>query len=378
MQGGVRKKGDTWYYYFDLAKVDGKRKKIERKGGKTKKEALEALRKAITEYELGGSIVKSNSSMSFSDYLDYWYNSYVIINCKYNTQLNYRTVIDKHLKPALGLFKLNSLNPEQLQHFLNNKMINGFSKNSVGNFYGVLSGSLKYAVYPLKYINNNPMQFVKMPKYSIDKVNTDNLKIISIEEWNKIINRFPKGSPEYIPLQIAFHTGMRSGEVLGLTWDCIDFNNKTIRIEKILIDKGKGVFELGSPKTDSSYGEIVIGDILINILKEHKEWQNKNKNEYGSYYTDNNFVCTKQNGKQVTTSVIKYLSRIVNYELGIKFNFHSLRHTHATMLLAAGANIKDIQKRLRHSRLSTTMDTYSHVTKELSTSTVNIFESLLS
>ena len=233
MQGGVRKKGDTWYYYFDLAKVDGKRKKIERKGGKTKKEALEALRKAITEYELGGSIVKSNSSMSFSDYLDYWYNSYVIINCKYNTQLNYRTVIDKHLKPALGLFKLNSLNPEQLQHFLNNKMINGFSKNSVGNFYGVLSGSLKYAVYPLKYINNNPMQFVKMPKYSIDKVNTDNLKIISIEEWNKIINRFPKGSPEYIPLQIAFHTGMRSGEVLGLTWDCIDFNNKTIRIEKI-------------------------------------------------------------------------------------------------------------------------------------------------
>ena len=378
MQGGVRKKGDTWYYYFDLAKVGGKRKKIERKGGKTKKEALEALRKAITEYELGGSIVKSNSSMSFSDYLDYWYNSYVIINCKYNTQLNYRTVIDKHLKPALGLFKLNSLNPEQLQHFLNNKMINGFSKNSVGNFYGVLSGSLKYAVYPLKYINNNPMQFVKMPKYSIDKVNTDNLKIISIEEWNKIINRFPKGSPEYIPLQIAFHTGMRSGEVLGLTWDCIDFNNKTIRIEKILIDKGKGVFELGSPKTDSSYGEIVIGDILINILKEHKEWQNKNKNEYGSYYTDNNFVCTKQNGKQVTTSVIKYLSRIVNYELGIKFNFHSLRHTHATMLLAAGANIKDIQKRLRHSRLSTTMDTYSHVTKELSTSTVNIFESLLS
>ena len=75
MQGGVRKKGDNWYYYFELAKVEGKRKKIERKGGKTKKEAQAALRKAIAEYENAGSL-QERSDMSFSDYLDFWYKNY--------------------------------------------------------------------------------------------------------------------------------------------------------------------------------------------------------------------------------------------------------------------------------------------------------------
>ncbi len=71
---------------------------------------------------------------------------------------------------------------------------------------------------------------------------------------------------------------------------------------------------------------------------------------------------------------MKYLSRVVNYELGINFNFHSLRHTHATMLLESGANLKDIQKRLGHSKLSTTLDTYSHVTNKMKNDTVNILE----
>lgn len=98
---------------------------------------------------------------------------------------------------------------------------------------------------------------------------------------------------------------------------------------------------------------------------------------YGEYYIDNNFVCTKESGKHVITDTLKYLSRVVNYELNIDFTFHMLRHTYATMLLEAGANIKDIQKRLGHSKLSTTMDTYSHVTITMEKNTVNIFEKTL-
>lgn len=74
---------------------------------------------------------------------------------------------------------------------------------------------------------------------------------------------------------------------------------------------------------------------------------------------------------------MKYLSRVVNYELFINFNFHSLRHTHATMLLENGAEPKDIQVRLGHSKFSTTMDTYSHVTKKMKNETIDIFESLV-
>lgn len=141
-------------------------------------------------------------------------------------------------------------------------------------------------------------------------------------------------------------------------------------------EKGSNKFVLGTPKTPSSYRVIHIGESLINLLIKHKEYQNKNRENYGQWYHNSNFICTKENGEHITIDSYKYLSRVVNYELGIKFSMHSLRHTHATLLLEQGANIKDIQRRLGHSKLSTTMDTYSHVTENMRNSTVSIFETI--
>lgn len=376
MQGGVRKRGKKWYYYFDVGTVDGKRKKIERVGGDTKAEALKKLREALAEFERAGAII-DESNISVADYFDYWFENYVKVNCKYHTQEYYKQIIEKHIKPNLGIYKLKSISPATLQEFINSKYLQGYSKNSLKNFFGVLSKALKMAVYPYQFIKENPMQYVELPKVEEKKKDKYDLKIITMEEFNRIIERFPEGSSFYIPCQIAFHTGMRAGEVCALTWDCVDLKNKTIRVEKTLIGKGKGIWELASPKTKSSYRTIAIGDTLVNILKKHKKSQIENKLRYGKYYKDSNFVCTKENGELVTPNSLKYLSKVVNYELGIDFNFHSFRHTHATMLLEAGANIKDIQERLGHSRITTTIDTYSHVTKKMKLDTVNIFESLI-
>ncbi|MHB9940892.1 site-specific integrase [Clostridium sporogenes] len=376
MKGSVRKKGNRWYYSFYTGTVDGKRKRIERSGGDTKKEAETALRNALNEFENCGSVL-NESNISVSDYFDYWHKEYALINCKYNTQVNYKRIIEKHIKPNLGVYKLKTLTPAILQEFLNKKYRNGFAKNTLSNFYGVLSGALKMAVYPYKLIKENPMTYVTMPKYNNINNDKDDLKILSLENFKEIINRFPEGSNFYISLQIAFNTGMRAAEVCGLTWDCIDLKNNTITIKKIIIYKNKE-WIFGTPKTKSSYRTILIGNTLVNILKHHKKYQIKNKLKYGKHYTLSNFVCTKENGELVTTNSLKYLSRVVNYELQIPFNFHSLRHTHATMLLESGANIKDIQKRLGHSKLATTMDTYSHVTKNLSEDSVAKFESIIS
>lgn len=376
MQGGVRKKGDTWYYYFDLAKVDGKRKKIERKGGSTKKEALTALRNAIAEYENAGTL-KNDNDISYSDYLDYWMNNYVKIQCKRTTEALYKRYIEQHIKPILGLYKLKTLNPSILQDFLNKKSINGFSKNTVSSFYGLLSGSLKYAVYPMKYIKENPMTYVHMPRYDIlHKKDSTELKIISLTDFNKMIERFPVGSSFYIPLQIAFQTGLRASEVTGLTWDDIDFNNYTLEVNKILVKIGPE-WTFGTPKTQSSHRIINIGPSLVKILQDHKIYQDEMRIKYGHWYRESNFICTKENGENITTESLKYLSRVVNYELKINFNFHSLRHTHATMLIENGANMKDVQNKLGHSKLSTTMDTYAHVTPNMQRQTVDIFENAI-
>ena len=243
----------------------------------------------------------------------------------------------------------------------------------------MLSGALKYAVYPCNYIKENPMYYVNIPKYDEVHKESKDLKIITTQEFTRIIERFPIGSSFYIPLQIGFNTGMRGGEIAALTWDNVNLENGIIHVKHTLIDTGaKGVtdFKLGTPKTKSSYRSIHIGNTLIDILNKHKEWQLNNKKTYGQWYHNSNFVCTKKNGQPITINTYKYISRVVNNELCINFSMHSLRHTHATLLLENGANMKDIQKRLGHSKLATTMDTYSHVTDKIKNNTVDIFDNI--
>ena len=227
----------------------------------------------------------------------------------------------------------------------------------------------------MKYIDSNPIQHVKMPQ--IEKSIKKKQVIISQDDIQKLLQRFPRGTAFYIPIHIAFHTGMRAGEVCALTWDKIDFEKKTIEVNATLIYLGKGQHVITPPKTLSSNRTINIGDTLVNILRNEKIQQKKDKLLYGPHYENNNFVSRKSDGSFVSTTTLKYLSRIANYELKIPFNFHAFRHTHATMLLENGANIKDIQERLGHSRLDTTMDVYSHVTKAMKLSSVNIFESII-
>lgn len=175
---------------------------------------------------------------------------------------------------------------------------------------------------------------------------------------------------------IAFYTGLRRGEVSGLKWKDIDFEEQTLTVERIIIMKKKS-YEIGTPKTQSSYRTIGIGNDLISVLKTHRKRQLENKLFYGQHYTESDYICTKENGQLVTPWSIKWHVEKTRKDTGIDFNFHSFRHTHATLLLEGGAKIKAIQERLGHSRISTTMDTYSHLTKKTKKETVDLFESLM-
>lgn len=398
----VRKRGQKWQYQFEAAKVNGKRKQITKSGFRTKGEALDAGIKALAEYNNSGTYVKPNE-ISVSDYFDFWYKNYVLLELKINTQQMYRNYIKNHIKPNLGFYKLNSITPAVLQKFINQKFSDGFSKGNLKGLIGVLSGALKYAVYPCQHIKENPMNYIKIPKY---EEKTTNLRYISNDEWKRIIDRFPYKNAFYIPLVIGYYTGFRIGETLALTWDDVDFENKTISVNKIIYyNETSKSWYLGSTKTTSSNRTIKVGDTLINILKKHKRDQMENKLRYGEYYTctykgeeiiDNkkytplhflqsnlavsnlsklDMICTRENGVLVTTNSFKSASKIIHYELGINnFCYHSLRHSHATTLIENGAEIKDVQQRLGHSAIETTYNTYVHHTTQMEEKSVEIFE----
>jgi len=380
MKGGVRKRGNTWYYYFDLGIVEGKRKKIERsaEGAKTKAEAESVLRRKILEYENAGTVFKP-SEMTVTDFLNFWQQEYVELKLKPNTQENYRLTIKNHILPHLGKYKLKSLTPHVLQQYMNSKVREGLARQTLSIIRGILNKAFKQAVYPYKYINENPMQYVELMKDKDRKPTKDDLKIQSKENLRLLNESIKEGHPFYIPFHIGLHSGVRVGELCGLEWKHIDFDEKTIEIEQQLTLK-ENIWCVSTPKSVSGYRTIPVGNSLINILKKEKKKQKENKLKYGEFYQqdpEHDFVCKKENGEHYTPNVIKYQTReLIKKKLKIDFNYHSLRHTHATMLIESGVPIKTVQKRLGHSRSAITEDRYVHLTQKMARNAADVFDSI--
>ncbi|MDT2829720.1 site-specific integrase [Vagococcus carniphilus] len=376
MRGSLRKRGNSWYYRLDLAPINGERNRIERYAGKTKNEAQESLNKAIHEYQMTGTL-PVNSNISTHDYLEHWFENYVKVELKLNTQKNYRGMLDKHIHPAIGNYYLKEIKPATLQELLNQKKEIGYAKQTLSIMKGIFNKAFSMAVYPYEFLKTDPSQFVKTPKYDQKEwKDKGDLKIISFDDFKKLQNIVPTHSPYYLAMMISFQTGLRRAEVCGLQWKDIDFDDETLTVEQIMIQDGKK-WIMGTPKTQSSYRTINIGPSLLSLLKKAKLRQKENKLFYRDYYTESEFVCTKENGEPVTLNSIKWYTEKYRRESGVDYNFHSFRHTHATMLLENGAKPKEIQVRLGHSRLATTMDTYAHVTKKMKKETVDIFESIM-
>ena len=409
----------NWEYRFEAAKIDGKRKSISKAGFKTKKEAEIAGTKAMAEYNNAG-LKFEPSDMSYADYLDYWFDNYVKTSCRYSTQVVYNQIIEMHLKPALGMYKLRSLTPMMLQEYVNQKFVTGLKKTTLTGIMSVMSGSLKYAVVPAQLLQSSPAAYIKYPKVKSERAET-NRAIISVEDFNKMIERFEKGNPFRYALLIGFYTGLRIGEVYALTWDDFDFKEKTLDVTKLVYKRNYGVdvrqvkkqkgkqeeksaWYFGDTKTASSVRKIKIGDTLIQELREYRTMQLKNQLIYGEYYTQiyqkeekdekgntifrlveventipvalpvANLIMRKENGQYSTTDSFKYAARVIHYDLGIKFNFHSLRHTHATKLIESGVSPKAVQARLGHENIETTLQTYVHNTDDMEQNAVDVFE----
>lgn len=375
----ARKRGRRWEYYFKVARVKGKRKRFSKGGFTTKADALSAGTKAMNEYLNAGTVFVPKE-LSVSDYMDYWIEMYCRPNLKPSTIASYKKYIRLHISPKIGHYLLTSISAEQLQSLINDLVSEGFSKNTIISIKGILSSSLNYAVQPLHYIQTSPMVYVKIPKGSRSsfKASLYVRDVIEEDVINKIFERFPKGTSPYLPMMLAYHCGLRLGEAFAVTWDNVDFDNKTITIDKQLQwHDEKNVWYLTPPKYNSSR-IIDIDQFVLNLLNELRAEQAANKEFYDEFYTTLHyneqdgittssgevidFINVYENGGFIQPRTMQHTSTVI-HEFCPIFNFHSLRHTHCTRLLEAGLPLKYVQERLGHKNINVTMNIYNHLTR---------------
>src|SRR5699024_8253036 len=177
------------------------------------------------------------------------------------------------------------------------------------------------------------------------------------------------------------YTGLRVGELLALKWDDIDFQECTLRVSKTYynLSSKKKDYLLHTPKTENSIRTISIDPVVVDLMKEYKLEQDKLKQDNAPFYNDNGFIFTTNDGYPKKLNLISSRLKRLLKIAGIKKNItsHSFRHTHTSLLIEANVHIKEIQERLGHSDISTTMDIYAHITKDIKKEASTKFSSLM-
>lgn len=215
-------------------------------------------------------------------------------------------------------------------------------------------------------------------KYSLRE---DKRDILTQDEIQKIFQRFPVGSSSHLPMMIAYHCGLRLGEVFGLTWNEIDFEAKTLSVvRQVQWDPHKQAWYCSRPKYDS-FRTIHLDETILRELREAKDKQERAKVFYDKYYMglkisssqiigdsgeDFPAVMRRDNGEYIHPRIMQHASGIIHSQLGLaSFKFHSLRHTHASMLIDSGIPVKYVSDRLGHKNIKVTTNVYQHVTEDM-------------
>jgi len=405
----IKKRGKVYQYQFEIARVKGKRKFLNKSGFKTKAEAIEAGNLAYTEY-LNAGVPFKECKISYSDYLDYWINNYCRTNLKYNTINKYQTLIEKYIKPKLGMYRLSTLTSVRLNLFITEIVDEyDFSRAYFKNILKVVKGSFRDACNLYGFIKYNPAMTLRLPK--MDNIEEDAKHLYTQEEIIKILMRFRRQETFTCSFLTSCFTGMRTGEVFALTWEDIDFENNIIHIKHSVYDKPKdekGRWYIGSTKTISGTRDVFMSPTLSNALRNFKKRQDWLKEIYGNKYIyyhiedvknefgkvietrivenkigeeyENNIdlIFTRNDGTYSGTDLVRYPFKIIHDEMGIeKCRFYDLRGSYATKILNNGVEIREVADILGHRNIETTENYYISSTSDSRKYATEVFDKMM-
>ena len=373
--GNIRKKivkrnGKEYPYWearYTVGFDPGTGKQIQKSvTGKSQKEVAQKLKELTAALDAGTYIAPNK--MTVAQWLDTWQAEY-LANVKPSTVSSYEATIRNHLKPGIGAIRLDTLTTHDIQGLYNSlrsptEKRKALSSKTIKNIHGILHHALQQAMLN-NYIRTNPANACVLPKVSKKKVKPMNEH--QIADFLKAI----KGHKYENMFLVALFTGIREGEVCGLQWECVDFDNGTILIDKQLQSlrgKVRGDKEKYAliPTKNGKERTITAAPFIMDLLWKTKQAQDANRKDFGKAFQENGLVFTDEIGNRVTPQALYRAFKIVVTELGMKdVRFHDLRHSYAVVSLKSGDDVKTVQENLGHSTSAFTLDTYGHVTEKM-------------
>ena len=375
MAGSIEKRGKNSYRLVCLAgyNLQGKPIKKTKTVHGTKKEAEIELAKFVADVQNG--MVIEGKSLKFSEFTEIWKRDYGSKELAPSTYKRYCRMLETRLLPYFGHFYVNKIKPTDIMQFYDllskdtqfirkkgyngNKTLKPLSGKTILEYHRLLRAMLSIAVYwPI--IVSNPAERVQAPKTRKPKRRyyDDNQCKILLENLETLNEEQIKYKTAII---LTIFTGVRLGELMGLEWDDVDFRNGIVSINRssqYLADTG--VFTK-VPKTESSIREVAIPDFVISLLEEYKLWYEEQKSLYGELWIDSNRLFVQADGKPMHPSTIsKWFVKFIG-QIGLPvINFHGLRHTNATLLIAQNIDVAVVAARLGHAQITTTFNFYVH------------------
>ncbi len=317
-------------------------------------DALARKNKILSERDDGVVVIPQRTT--FDDYLDSWLAGKKH-NVKANTFEGYERTLDLYVRPYLGARRLDKLKPIELESWISQLLDKGLSPRTVRYAFGLVSDALGHAVR-MGMLPRNVAKSVRPPKQTRHE-----MQALDAEQV-KLLLRTIKGSKHEVLLRLLLYTGLRPSEALGLKWSDIDFNSGVVKVQRSLTWTSKG-WLLGDTKTASARRSIPIASWMVSLLTNHRRLQAIRRMKIADVWQDHELVFADEIGGPLRpANVLKRHLRPALRKAGLpeKLRLYDLRHSTASLLLAAGVNAKVTSERLGHSTVRMTLDTYSHIT----------------
>lgn len=380
----TKKNGQTVYQaslYLGVDSVTGKKVRTTITA-RTKKEVQLKARQKQSEFEQkGGTVYQEVKITYFHELLDLWFDTYRL-GKKENTIRVFNNIKKNYILPTVGDLRIDKITTLMLQTAVNKWAINSHKKqysnskkNGVYQNYALVFSYIKrilqYAV-KLNLLQENPATAVEVPP--LPKLESNKKFYFTDDELRKILDYLDKHSSNYTEkfmstlIKLLLATGLRISEACALEWTDVDFKDQTIAVTKTLNNKG----EVNSPKTKSSNRIIDIDNSTTTMLAAFKKEQQKEAMKFGkSEKTVFSTIKKKYPNRQTIRRMLHGFLDMVGVD---QAGFHAFRHTHASLLLNAGVQYKQLQHRLGHAKLEMTMNIYAHLSEESLKETASAFE----